>query len=365
MVSPLRNFYCGKQVLVTGHTGFKGSWLSLWLKELGASVVGYALEPQTTPSLFTELNLKSHITSVIGDIRDENCISSVIKKYRPEIVFHLAAQPLVQRAYLEPKLTYETNVMGTINLLESIRHIQCVRSCVVVTSDKCYENKEWVFGYREIDPLGGHDPYSSSKACAELVTTSYRRSFFNPNNYGSKQITSLSTVRAGNVIGGGDWNKNRIIADCVRDLSQKKTIKIRNPHATRPWQYILDPLSGYLILGARMYDDESFGDAWNFGPNDESVITVENLVRLVINHWGDGSYGVSESITHHEAGLLKLDSSKVRSLLNWKPVYSVDEAVKRTVGWYKSFYSGKNGRALNDLTVNEIKDFELAQGRIL
>ncbi|MGP8321441.1 MAG: CDP-glucose 4,6-dehydratase [Methanosarcinaceae archaeon] len=354
----LQGAYKGKRILITGHTGFKGSWLSLWLKELGADVIGYALEPPTKPNLFEALSLDEKITHIIGDVRDEERLFSVFEKYQPEFVFHLAAQPLVRLSYKEPKLTYETNVMGTVNVLEAVRKTKKVRVCIIVTSDKCYENREWVYGYRETDPVGGYDPYSSSKGCAELVTAAYRMSFFNPDDYGEKHNVALSSVRAGNVIGGGDWGEDRIISDCIRSLSQNKAIVIRNPQATRPWQYVLEPLSGYLLLGALMYGDGvKYSSAWNFGPNDESIITVGELVKLVIKYWSSGSC-VTDALNHpHEASLLKLDASKAKVMLGWKPIYGVYEAVEKTINWYKNFYNGIRKEELYEITVKEIMDF--------
>jgi CDP-glucose 4,6-dehydratase len=355
MDSYFRNAYQNKKVLITGHTGFKGSWLSLWLMELSAKVIGYSLEPPTEPNLFEAINLKDKIIHLIGDVRDEKHLSSTFEKYQPEFVFHLAAQPLVRFSYKEPKLTYETNVMGTVNVLEAVRKTKSVRVCVIVTSDKCYENKEWVFGYRETDPLGGYDPYSSSKGCSELVTTAYRSAFFNPKKYGEIHKVALSSVRAGNVIGGGDWSVDRLIPDCVRALSQKKEIVVRNPSATRPWQYVLDPLSGYLLLGSLMYGDGArYSSVWNFGPNNESIMTVEELVKLVIKHWGIGNYAIDTSNHPHEAGFLKLDVSKACALLGWAPIYDVYEAIKRTTNWYNNFYNGVRKEELYEFTVEEI-----------
>jgi len=350
-----REIYENRKVLITGHTGFKGSWLSLWLTELGAKVIGYSLEPPTKPNLFKSINLKDKITHIIGDIRDEEHLISVFEKYRPEFVFHLAAQSLVRFSYREPKLTYETNVIGTVNVLEALRKTKSVKVCIIVTSDKCYENNEWVYGYREIDPMGGYDPYSSSKGCAELVTSAYRRSFFNPEEYSKTHNVALSSVRAGNVIGGGDWGEDRIIPDCMRALSKGESIIIRNPSVIRPWQYVLEPLSGYLLLGALMYKNGvKYSDAWNFGPNDESIITVEELVKLVIKHWGSGTYTVDTSSHPHEARLLKLDSSKARALLGWKPIYDIYEAVKITISWYKNFYNNVCKEDLYEFTVKDI-----------
>ena len=353
-----KDVYKNKKVLVTGHTGFKGSWLSLWLLELGANVIGYSLEPPTQPNLFDSIKLKNKITHILGDVRDENHLFNVFKKYQPEFVFHLAAQPLVRLSYTEPKLTYETNVIGTINVLEAVRKTDSVRVCVVITTDKCYENKEWVYGYRETDSMGGYDPYSSSKACAELVVSAYRNSFFNSKDYDKIHNIALSSVRAGNVIGGGDWGEDRLIPDCVKTLSKNKIINIRNPQATRPWQYVLEPLSGYLLLGSKMYKDgKRYSSAWNFGPNDNDIITVEEIVKSVTKNWGNGDYKVDTSSQPHEAGLLKLDTSKARTFLGWKPIYNVCEAIKRTINWYKYFYKSVEKEKLYKITVNDILDY--------
>ena len=357
-IKDIKDIYKNKKVLITGHTGFKGSWLSTWLTELGADVIGYSLEPPTQPNLFEALSLNKKLIHIIGDVRDEKKLSSIFKKYKPEFVFHLAAQPLVRFSYREPKFTYETNIMGTINILEAIRKTNSVRACVIVTSDKCYENKEWVYGYRETDPMGGYDPYSSSKACAELVTAAYRNSFFNPKDYGKSHRVALSSTRAGNVIGGGDWAKDRLIPDCIKTLSKRKEIVIRNPQATRPWQYILEPLFGYLLLGALMHESGiKYNGSWNFGPNDENIITVKELAKLVIKYWGEGSYKVDNLQHPHEASLLKLDTSKARTLLNWTPVYDANETVKRTINWYKYFYNSIEKEKLYKITVNEILDY--------
>ncbi|MEA3434998.1 MAG: CDP-glucose 4,6-dehydratase [Thermodesulfobacteriota bacterium] len=353
-----RKIYKNRKVLITGHTGFKGSWLSLWLTELGAKVIGYSLEPPTKPNLFEAINLKDTIIHIIGDVRDEEYLTTVFEENQPEFVFHMAAQPLVRLSYKVPKLTYETNVMGTVNVLEAVRKTDSVGVCVVITSDKCYENREWVYGYRETDPMGGYDPYSSSKGCAELVTAAYRKSFFNPEDYGEKHGVALSSVRAGNVIGGGDWGDDRIIPDAISALSQKKTVVIRNPLATRPWQYILEPLTGYLLLGALMHRGGArYNGAWNFGPNDESITTVEELIKLVIERWGNGNYTIDTSNHPHEAGLLKLDTSKVRALLGWKPIYDIYDVVDKTIIWYKNFYEGMEEKELHKLMVEEIWEY--------
>ncbi|MEW6606608.1 MAG: CDP-glucose 4,6-dehydratase [bacterium] len=356
----LRQIYENRRVLVTGHTGFKGGWLSVWLTELRAKVIGYSLQPPTQPNLFESINLNDKIEHIIGDIRDEKNLLAIFEEYQPEFVFHLAAQPLVRFSYKEPKFTYETNIMGTVNLLEAVRKSRSVKVCVIITSDKCYENKEWIYGYREIDPMGGYDPYSSSKGCAELITASYRNSFFNPKDYGKIHQVSLSSVRAGNVIGGGDWGEDRLIPDCVKSFSKNKTVLIRNPHATRPWQYILEPLSGYLLLGALMYENGAkYSSGWNFGPNDESIIKVEEIVKCLIKHWGSGDYQIDTSnVTQpHEASLLKLDISKVRALLGWKPIYHIYESLEKTIMWYKSFYNDVGLEKLYEITVQEIRNY--------
>jgi CDP-glucose 4,6-dehydratase len=302
--------------------------------------------------------LKNKLIHIIGDVRDENHLLSVFEKHQPEFIFHLAAQSLVRFSYKEPRLTYETNVMGTVNVLEAIRKSKSVRAAVIITSDKCYENKEWIYGYRENDSVGGYDPYSSSKGCAELVVSAYRNSFFNPKDSGKIHNLALSSVRAGNVIGGGDWGGDRLISDCVKTLSQNKIINIRNPQATRPWQYVLEPLSGYLLLGSKMYKDGvKYSSAWNFGPNGNDIITVEEIVKSVIKNWGKGEYKVDTSRQPHEAGLLKLETSKARIFLGWKPVYEIYETIKRTINWYKYFYNGIEKEKLYKITIKEIWDY--------
>ena len=356
MANYFGDIYRNKKVLVTGHTGFKGSWLSLWLTELGARAVGYSLKPPTEPNLFESIGLEDKIAHVIGDVRDEEHLRSVFEEHQPDVVFHLAAQSLVRLSYREPKLTYATNVVGTVNLLEAARKTSSVRACITVTSDKCYENREWIYGYRETDPMGGYDPYSSSKGCAELVTSAYRRSFF--SDYGKTHNTALASVRAGNVIGGGDWGEDRLIPDCVRAFNEEKGITLRSPSAVRPWQYVLEPLSGYLRLGALMCEDGArYSDPWNFGPDDESMITVEELVKLIIKHWGGGAYTTDTSNHPHEVNLLKLDAGKARTMLGWKPAYNVFEAVERTVNWYKQFYTGMSREELYQFTVRETLEY--------
>ncbi len=328
----------GKRVLVTGHTGFKGSWLCIWLNELGANIVGYALEPYTERDNFVVSGLKDKIYHVIGDVRDYKKLTKVFEKYQPEFVFHLAAQPIVRESYIKPKDTYDINIGGTVNVLECCRLIDSVRVIINVTSDKCYENREWVWGYRENDPVGGHDPYSSSKGCSELITTAYRNSFFNPNDF-EKHKKALSSVRAGNVIGGGDWQKDRIIPDCIRALENNQPIEIRNPSATRPWQHVLDPLSGYLLLASKMYrEPHKYCGAWNFGPVQNSIFTVGEITNMIVAKWEDGNWvDKSNKNETHEANLLSLDISKAKSYLRWTPNWDIKVTIEKTVEWYKKY----------------------------
>ncbi|MDP8266429.1 MAG: CDP-glucose 4,6-dehydratase [Candidatus Aceula meridiana] len=334
----LEEFYKGKVVLITGHTGFKGSWLSLWLKVLGCDIVGYALEPYTARDNFVVTGLKDKVVHIIGDVRDYHRLKGVFEKYNPQIVFHLAAQPIVRESYVSPKETYDINVGGTINVLECCRLTKSVGTIINVTSDKCYKKNESARSYLESDPLGGYDPYSSSKACSELITESYRASFFNPRDF-KKHGKSLSSVRAGNVIGGGDWQKDRIIPDCIKALESGKAIEIRTPMATRPWQHVLDSLFGYLLLASRMQDDaEKFCGAWNFGPDSRCIKKVGEIADMVIAEWGKGSWKeVRERNRPYEAMMLSLDITKARSFLDWAPVWGVKEAIKRTVEWYKAY----------------------------
>ena len=327
-----------KTVLVTGHTGFKGSWLCVWLKELGANIVGYALEPYTEKDNFVVSGLEDRITNITGDIRDFQKLSKVFEEYQPEFVFHLAAQPIVRESYISPKETYDINIGGTVNVLECCHLTDSVRIVINVTSDKCYENKEWVWGYRESDPMGGYDPYSSSKGCSELITAAYRNSFFNPIEF-EKHGKSLSSVRAGNVIGGGDWQKDRIIPDCIRALENDKPIEIRSPRATRPWQHVLEPLSGYLLLATKMFQQpQEYCGAWNFGPNQDSIITVGEIVDMIVAEWGSGSWiDKSDKSEPHEANLLSLDISKAKTYLKWSTVWNSEATIEKTVEWYKEY----------------------------
>lgn len=329
-----RQTYKGKRVLITGHTGFKGGWLALWLQELGAEICGYALAPHTTPNLFEAAQISQGIHSVIGDIRDRALLNKTFQDFKPEIVFHLAAQPLVRLSYAEPVLTYETNVLGTLNVLEAARQTPTVKAFVNITTDKCYENKEVSRGYKEDDPMGGYDMYSSSKGCVEILSSSYRRSFLQHEGY------ALATARAGNVIGGGDWAADRLIPDCVRSWEAGHPVEIRSPRATRPWQHVLEPLSGYLLLGHRLYTQGSaYAQAFNFGPQPENVLTVEDVVRQAMAAYGKGSLHVRhDPHAVHEAALLTLDISKARRVLGWTPAYSAAQAIEHTMAWYKRFY---------------------------
>jgi len=339
--------YQGRKIFITGHTGFKGSWLSLWLHYLGAQVTGYALDPPTNPSLFKLCRVDELIDSVIADIRDLKRLKESMLKAAPEIVIHMAAQPLVRDSYAMPVDTFAINVMGTVNLLETVRSCDSVRSVVVVTTDKVYENREWLRPYREGEPLGGYDPYSSSKACAELVASAYRSSFFSrPHAPDSPFQTSIATARAGNVIGGGDWGKDRLIPDCIKALLSESKVMIRNLHAVRPWQHVLEPLSGYLTLARRLYEEgSSYAEAWNFGPDEIDEKPVEWVVKRLCEKWGAlGLYQIDGGVHHHEAGYLKLDSSKARSKLGWTPVWSLETAIDATVEWTKAYKDGKDTR---------------------
>ena len=346
-----------KTVFVTGHTGFIGSWLTEWLCELGANVVGYSLEPTTDPSLFGSLELETRITHIISNVNDHAKLQKSIQEHSPEFVFHLAAQPLVKTSYEQPLETIQTNVMGTVNLLESIKKTSSVKACVVVTSDKCYENKEISYAYKETDPLGGYDPYSASKGAVELVTSSYRNSFFNPKDFADHGI-SLSTSRIGNVIGGGDWAKDRLVPDSIRSLSTNQDIHVRNPNAVRPWQYVLESISGLLCLTQKMYNAPlEYAQPWNFGPLiTNPYIKVSELTSEIITNWGSGNWiDLSDKNEPHEANLLMLDSSKAIKNLDWHPVYSIKEAISETVGWYKKFY--KNHGNMEQFTKNQILNY--------
>lgn len=349
--------YKNKRVLVTGSTGFKGTWLSLWLKSLGADVLGYALAPDTAPSMFNILDVKHKIKTVFADILDRDTLQKTFDEFKPEIVFHLAAQPLVLRSYKEPVLTYETNVIGSLNILMAAKKCGTVRTFVNVTTDKCYENKEVEKGYKEDDPMGGYDMYSSSKACVEILSSSFRRSFLS-NNDGY----ALATARAGNVIGGGDWALNRLVPDCIRSINSDIPVEIRNPLAVRPWQHVLEPLSGYLLLGQRLIQEgKDYAQGFNFGPEQESVLTVADVAKKIVEMYGRGSVIVGEKNPLREAGILMLDITKAKDILGWEPSLNADKAIKNTVEWYKRFYNNEN---MYDFTMMQIEEYqEICKGK--
>ena len=350
-------FWKDKKVFLTGHTGFKGGWLSLWLTSMGAKVTGYALAPNTRPNLFDVLGVDSVIErSHIADIRDLATLQKTMSEAKPDVVIHMAAQPLVRYSYVNPVETYATNVMGTVHVLEGTRAIDSVRATVVVTTDKCYENKEWVWGYRENEPMGGFDPYSNSKGCAELVTSAYRQSYFS----GSNSINNVASARAGNVIGGGDWSENRLIPDAIKAFEANMPLMIRNPLATRPWQHVLEPLSGYLILAQALYERGSvFACGWNFGPRDEDNRSVQEVVDLLISGWGKRAHWEKEGAEQpHEANLLKLDCSKARTKLGWTPKWKLETAIQKIVEWQKAYQAKEN---MQELSLSQIAHYMSAQ----
>lgn len=346
------NIYRNKKVFITGHTGFKGSWLSIWLQTLGAKVCGYSLKPNTNPSMYQELDIENKIEkSIIGNILDYETLEDSINDFQPEIIFHLAAQPIVRLSYKEPKLTYETNVIGTLNVLEVARKCKSVRAFVNVTTDKCYENKEIARGYKEDEPMGGYDMYSSSKGCVEIMSSSYRRSFLQ-----EEDSMSMATARAGNVIGGGDWAEDRLIPDCIRYINQNKAIEIRNPIAVRPWQHVLEPLSGYLLLGQKLLETgKDYAEGFNFGPKEESVLKVSEVAQKIIDNYNKGEVIVHKKDNLHEANLLMLNIEKAKTVLNWTPTYTANEAIKETVEWYKHFYAKDTD--MYQYTIQQIKNY--------
>jgi CDP-glucose 4,6-dehydratase len=339
-------FFQGKKVFVTGHTGFKGSWLCMWLQQLGAQVTGYALSPPTQPSLFEVAHVAQGMESIIGDIRDGAALAKAMRVAASDIVIHMAAQPLVRRSYVDPVETYSTNVMGTVHLLEAVRQTPSVRAVVNVTSDKCYENKEWVWGYRENEPMGGFDPYSNSKGCAELVTAAYRNSFFQSSTINHQPSVAVATARAGNVIGGGDWAEDRLIPDILKAISENRPVVIRNPHAIRPWQHVLEPLSGYLQLAQKLYEDGvAYAEGWNFGPNDEDAKPVQWIVERLTQQWGDGaSWQLDQGDHPHEAHYLKLDCSKARMRLDWQPKWDLAHTLEMIVAWHHAYLAQEDMR---------------------
>lgn len=345
-------FWIGKKVFITGHTGFKGSWLSLWLQNMGAIVKGYSLEPNTNPNLFTKAKIAQNMDSDIGDITDLAHISFSMKVFNPDVLIHMAAQPLVRLSYNEPVLTYATNVMGTVNVLEAARKCSNLKAIVSVTTDKCYENKEWIWGYRENEPMGGDDPYSSSKGCAELVTAAYRKSFFNDKNG-----AFLASARAGNVIGGGDWSADRLIPDILRAFEKNEPVIVRNPMSTRPWQHVLEPLSGYLLLAQHLYDEGIyFAEGWNFGPKEEDCKPVSWILDKMVAIWGNNaSWELDKNNNPHEARYLKLDCSKAAMKLNWHPKWNLEYTLENIIKWHQNYLEQKN---IQEQCLLEIANFQ-------
>jgi CDP-glucose 4,6-dehydratase len=362
--------YRGKKVLITGHTGFKGSWLTLWLRDLGAHVFGYALDPPTRPSLFELLGLEKEITHEHGDVRDLGRLKKCIQRVKPDIIFHLAAQSLVGKSYEEPLDTVQVNAFGTASLLEAVRQTGLAVSLVLITSDKCYENKEWVFGYKETDVLSGHDPYSASKAAAEILIDSWRKSFFNPDTVKEHGVR-IASARAGNVIGGGDWSPNRIVPDCIRDLQNNTFIRVRNPYSTRPWQHVLEPLSGYLLLGCKLFNSSTenvatFCEPFNFGPHVSNNKNVKELVEEIIEKWGSGSWKqISQENAKYESSLLNLSIDKAYHKLGWLPKWNFSKTIERTVAWYQAIDANQkftpDASAIQALTLGQIRGYQADQ----
>lgn len=346
-------FWNGKRVLVTGHTGFKGGWLSLWLSALNAEILGFSLPPANEPNLYTEAQVGKVTESHYGSVFDYSAVLDTFQRFQPEIVFHLAAQPLVNLSYQDPVGTYAVNVMGTVHILEAVRHTQSVRTVVNITSDKCYENREWIWGYRESEPMGGHDPYSSSKGCAELVTSAYRNSFLMPPGTSGQKI-GIASARAGNVIGGGDWTEGRLLPDLLKTFSRGKAAIIRRPEAIRPWQHVLEPICGYLQLAERLWaDPQNFSDGWNFGPSDRDAQPVRYVVEHVAKLWGgNANWEIQPSPEYHEAGILKLDCAKAAMKLDWHPAWDLETALKATVEWHRAYTSGMNMRTFTQKQID-------------
>ncbi len=347
----LSDDYKGKRILITGNSGFKGSWLSLWLTKLGAIVYGISLPPATEPALYHVLQMEMTIEPYMIDIRNYEKVKAVVDKINPQFIFHLAAQPLVRQSYVDPLETFSTNMMGTANILEAAKSLPELKGILVITTDKCYENQEWEYGYREIDPLGGHDPYSASKACVELIVNSFRKSYF------QELDIPIATARAGNVIGGGDWSKDRLIPDFVRASVENGQLAIRSPYATRPWQHVLEPLYGYLLLGRSLMKKLQVGEAWNFGPYDQGNASVEYVINYASSLWKKAEVTMDKSEQPHEANLLKLDISKASSKLNWHPTMKLEEGIEATISWYKAYYEKDNVDMLA-FSLNQIETFE-------
>lgn len=345
-------FYRAKKILVTGHTGFIGSWLSKWLILLKSNVCGYALGPPTVPSLFETLTLRNSMVDKGGDIRNTKLLRKTLREFNPEIVFHLAAQPIVLDSYDNPVETFDTNVTGTVNLLNELRQVESVKTIIVMTSDKSYRNNEWPYPYRENDELGGKDPYSASKSCQDIVVSSFRESFFLDNEVG------VSSVRAGNVIGGGDWGKHRIIPDIVRAINSNNTVKLRNPNSVRPWQFVLEPIYGMLLLAKDMYENPKFSGAWNFGPESKAARTVVSLTENFIKYYGTGKYEIQETSNFNESGYLQIDISKAKKELGWLPRYDLEESLRKTSDWYKSYYASEE---MDKFTENQINEYLTAE----
>ena len=347
------SFWKGRNIFLTGHTGFKGSWLTLWLHQMGAKVTGYALEPPTQPSIFTEAKVETALERDIrGDIRDLDKLTQALEQTQPTIVIHMAAQPLVRDSYTDPVGTYASNVMGTVHLLEAVRHTSSVKAVLNITTDKCYENKEWIWGYRENEPMGGHDPYSSSKGCAELVSAAYRHSFLQESEI------ALATARAGNVIGGGDWAKDRIVPDAIRAFIAKQPLQVRNPAAVRPWQHVLEPLAGYLQLCQQLINKpEHFSEGWNFGPGEEDAQPVSHLADIMVKSWGEGAQWQQEGNEKHphEAQYLKLDCTKAKTRLQWCPQWQLEQALLKSVAWYKAWHQGED---MHQFTLKQMTDYQ-------
>lgn len=355
----LKDFFRNKKVLITGHTGFKGGWLTQILLNWDARISGIALKPNTSPNLFDAFNIKGRINNYFVDIRNFKKIKEIIIREKPEIVFHLAAQPLVRDSYDNPLYTFETNIIGTANILQAIKEIGRVRAAVIITTDKVYENKESGRPFKENDKLGGYDPYSASKAAAEIVIDSYIKSFFNPKDYNKKHKTLIASARSGNVIGGGDWSKDRLVPDIIKAVfGRNKKVIIRNPNAVRPWQHVLEPLYGYILLAKKLYESQKrFSGAWNFGPRHENYLTVKELAKKTSEILGKGSLGIKRDFTKHESQLLKLDSNKAKNFLGWQPILNIDKTLKFTLEWYKNFYNNDNKKHIINLTNRQIESF--------